>query len=749
MLTATEQSNALIDARVAGAVRAAEADLHALECHGCRLGAVERFLGRHGIKLQAAAKEPVTPQDNPNQRHAVKTVLRSARLRSVSNGFAKADNDRLDGLKKELERLTKANLPNQGKLFGLAKSEIDDFFAGLGDEAMQQASHLSAIIHHVNVNHLKQHFDATVDGHGLDPKKLLVFGTPIDEAYAKLGTDLFYRFKAAIRAGLAQDETPSEIADRLDGSIAASPVNAAEALPTPEELIDRRLTVGVRIFDAVENAFNNIANALVDSLANGVDAEDADDDEEKTLGYEWVGILDAVICPACEAYTGQRWNEEYEPVDEDGMDYPGDPPLHTNCFVGDTNVIPVGRILAITKRKFDGYVVNIITSDNNITCTPNHPILTESGWVAAKFLKQGSRIVSYPSRDNPFVIEWENKHGKTAIKEVAESFLLSKNLLTYEVPTSAPDFHGDGSESKIAIIGINPLLRYKLDTTFQKKLVELSLISGSNAMPSEFFIGFGLLHFLLKTAFSSFGSSMSRCCQFGNFIRRGTSHACKLLFASSSDRNASPDETLANNTATNADNISHSGSTKPGVIKAFGLSPINNFLGSDALGRETEQDQATANSGLTYAKLASHILDGKSGVIHLNEVIGINVKFAHDFVYNLETESGYYLANGIASHNCRCSVVPSDLEKEPTEGSFRDYMANFSDEEKREAFGSRNYEAWKAGKISDSALSNQKDNMLSLDKLQDAYLKDGGLTEKQVKEGIPDLVSKYWPKGKK
>jgi hypothetical protein len=42
----------------------------------------------------------------------------------------------------------------------------------------------------------------------------------------------------------------------------------------------------------------------------------------------------------------------------------------------------------------------------------------------------------------------------------------------------------------------------------------------------------------------------------------------------------------------------------------------------------------------------------------LDEVVGIDARRHVGPVYNLETESGYYIAQGVISHNCKCSCYP-------------------------------------------------------------------------------------------
>ena len=53
-----------------------------------------------------------------------------------------------------------------------------------------------------------------------------------------------------------------------------------------------------------------------------------------------------------------------------------------------------------------------------------------------------------------------------------------------------------------------------------------------------------------------------------------------------------------------------------------------------------------------------------SGDFSVRKITGACQRFFSGFVYNLETTEGYYLANGYASHNCRCAEALVIVEPE-------------------------------------------------------------------------------------
>jgi hypothetical protein len=46
--------------------------------------------------------------------------------------------------------------------------------------------------------------------------------------------------------------------------------------------------------------------------------------------------------------------------------------------------------------------------------------------------------------------------------------------------------------------------------------------------------------------------------------------------------------------------------------------------------------------------------------ITTDKLVSADRKYMTTHVYNLDTEDGWYIANGIVSHNCRCVIVPAE-----------------------------------------------------------------------------------------
>ena len=77
-------------------------------------------------------------------------------------------------------------------------------------------------------------------------------------------------------------------------------------------------------------------------------------------------------------------------------------------------------------------------------------------------------------------------------------------------------------------------------------------------------------------------------------------------------------------------------------------------------------------------------------------------------VYNLQTDTGWYLANGIITHNCRCARVPvtktwaelgfTGIRERPSlHRSSEAYFNRLSEANQRAILGDAGFEAWRRG----------------------------------------------------
>jgi hypothetical protein len=330
------------------------------------------------------------------------------------------------------------------------------------------------------------------------------------------------------------------------------------------------------------------------------------------LSTDRVWWAEADACPLCLPYHGVLESEGW-------LD--GPPPIHTNCLTGDALVLPVGAIAAGSKRLFKGDVIILNTPKYNLTVTPNHPILTPRGWVGAGSLNKGDKIWCYsPTEWEQLAINVNNVNVVAPIKKIFGSL----GFFGFRVPTTAPDFHNDGANSEVAIIRPN------------RKVMDW-IVSGLSQITGKLSFGFrGLMQRSVAGNSSAAQFGEVGLAPAGSLVRGGhlqlplsgvhLSPFQQVSLGTSSGSNAVAEEKATDDTSRRSDASAHI---------AWHL---QKFLGKgkDALAVKVELQEVTGNEKVAFA----------------------------GHVYNLQTESELYVANGIITHNCRCwseiVVLPGD-----------------------------------------------------------------------------------------
>lgn len=300
---------------------------------------------------------------------------------------------------------------------------------------------------------------------------------------------------------------------------------------------------------------------------------------------------------------------------------------HPNCFPGSTLVCaPDGQVEAAFMRRFRGEVIVLRTADNRLlTCTPNHPILTLRGWIAARLLREGEDVFRSDSGERRMGLVPDDDQVPALIEQVAGALLKAPGMTATLMPATAEDFHGDARDGDIYVIGTNGMG----DTT----RAEWSQPADKTALaPSEMvlspFVGLGSLP-LLRFAVDAASRGDVRSRSDGHSIfRRERLHSQVQRFRLGPHGPAAVSERLAN----------------PAVVDA-------QLCGQ--LARPLSGAVATVNRPPT--------IQGRSPLPIPVQPVRITGIFRERFtghVYNLQTSQGWYLANGIIVHNCVRDGMP-------------------------------------------------------------------------------------------
>ena len=279
------------------------------------------------------------------------------------------------------------------------------------------------------------------------------------------------------------------------------------------------------------------------------------------------------------------------------------------CFTGDTLIESPSVVKEGYSRTYSGPLVTIRTAlGHKLTGTPNHPILTDKGWIKLGLLSEGDYVVSGSLSQKEAVRDPNVNNKPTAIAEIVDSLALA-GVSSQRVMSKAMDFHGDGGNGYVDVI--TPTSFFHDADVASVGQHELHLDIGGR--------DFDLL------PFKSDGS------------------APQILLTSmrSSDRNSSFSmERLA-----------------PSIIAG------KSSFGSLALaeGTHTAPFEFSLNSTIANSEHSTRLVEAAdSGEIVLDCIIDISrveqPSGGSCQVYNLRTKEHYYFANGIIAHNCNEAV---------------------------------------------------------------------------------------------
>lgn len=288
--------------------------------------------------------------------------------------------------------------------------------------------------------------------------------------------------------------------------------------------------------------------------------------------------------------------------------YPGDPagsPENViNCFPADTIIASEG-IEGSYSRWYEGDMVRVTTRSGGIlTGTPNHPVLTDGGWVGLGSLDVGDHLVrcsvgSLSAGSEPHV-----QRAPSPIGQVHDALTLASRA--HRMAGADVDFHGDGREGDVDVVRTARLLQV-----------------GTHAASAE--------------------------------QRRQPNLAVADLLERAFGRARLPGELVGAGLAPTAGNVG-GGRKTLALVGAGRVHPDLQRLASVAR-LHTGRQEATADGGASDAESGGEGQFTLPGLVAADQIINVERVPYAGHVFNLQTASGWYIANGIVTHNCRCTVA--------------------------------------------------------------------------------------------
>ncbi len=285
-----------------------------------------------------------------------------------------------------------------------------------------------------------------------------------------------------------------------------------------------------------------------------------------------------------------------------------------NCLVGDSQIHLLDNIRKVYRRRFAGDVIEIIAhSGRTLRATPNHPVLTPHGWVAAASLHEGDYVVC--ANLDAFSSAPRERDNDCAHTTIAELFASSRELVAFErLRGMRHQFHGDGSDADVDVVDIDRHLLHDQFSRVAQLVGDKLLAVADNFAPRKR----ALYEFLTRCAFES---------------PRGV---CGVGVSTALLRTPGRDDAAI-------------GLQSP-TLRASSL--MNTFHDQASRHAVAIRDRHDAFARLMRATDADGI--NSNELARYERVTAARSFSFSGHVYNLETANGWYTSNGIITHNCRC-----------------------------------------------------------------------------------------------
>jgi hypothetical protein len=325
-----------------------------------------------------------------------------------------------------------------------------------------------------------------------------------------------------------------------------------------------------------------------------------------------------------------------------------------NCVVGDTKVSgPYAS--AAYRRKYSGQIVTIRTAlGHNLTVTPNHPILTPQGWVAASQLKKGDYVFSRVNRDRmPLGVRPDKYECEPTIKQEFDSLRDTFGIRTFL--GSSANFHNDGiANQNVDVVLVDSSLVDDIKTKRFKHIAKSALFNASRLSDC----GLGLGSFTkVSMCFPTTSYSILRMfTKSPSLFQRTSRHSSFGSHSSILRENSSFLKSISNCRLGNTKLLSNNSFIEPFIPKINDTFDINTLLTS--IGLQAKSFEFAGDNPIPASEMLPHGPDRSSFIVEPDKVVSIDIRMWSGHVYNLSTENAWYFANSIVTHNCYHYMTP-------------------------------------------------------------------------------------------
>jgi hypothetical protein len=280
-----------------------------------------------------------------------------------------------------------------------------------------------------------------------------------------------------------------------------------------------------------------------------------------------------------------------------------------NCLPGET--IVQGRFCKALKAWYTGPMVEIHRRHgDSLACTANHRVLTTRGWVSAKEIREGDKLLCYRPVIPLFALPDANEQNPpSSIEDIFHALRLY--AASRDVNVSDDQLRGDAKfgNGKVEIVNPDWELLHEEESAGGKNKSQFPFVRANSVLMEKHGDGPALF----------------------SFNRISTPSACGPSFT---QQRFGPLAVLDQD--------------PPSIGLAFG--PASQL---DAISPEKRRQGASA-----HAEFLRELIKAGSGKVFVDEVTRIIRSEWSGHVYDAETATGWMVADGILASNCHCLLLP-------------------------------------------------------------------------------------------
>lgn len=351
--------------------------------------------------------------------------------------------------------------------------------------------------------------------------------------------------------------------------------------------------------------------------------------------------------------TTQRWDSPPVVDRKTGRRaHPGD---DFQCLPGQTQVTFAGPVNRLYRRWYAGELTEIVAASGvTLQCTPNHPVLTATGWQPAQAVQVGDYVVQGGLHRGVFP-EADVEHGVPCVADVFEAYALAFELRGER--GIASQFHDDGTDEQVDIVDVNGDLLGDIEAAQSQRLGELGL---ADADPPAVCLCQAelVLESQGLTTSRSVGALRLRLAQF--FARvleaREIGRAAptnRLAVALEGTTHGRPLYTKELGEGLDAGALAIRGQA---FVLREALRVVRRSV--DAAATEPCSDACLADALRMQSEFTADCGPGRTVAATRTRVVEVRRVDFLGHVYNFSTEGEWYMANGLCVHNCRCAAIP-------------------------------------------------------------------------------------------